>query len=396
MQLAYARADDLGSRIQQLIRQYSYIHTVNLVAHTHSITYVGRFGLLGAKIGLQDVNAGTVINANTYFAYTADNYKYILINKDNLNNTLSSRSISAFNGQRFQYLSITSHELFYQKGDRDYMYVDTLNPFFDPLYFLDRTNDEHLGYVIKLSYVQNPSTLKALLEKLKWLPVLTNNSQITAILPGVGTIGKQPFEYRIYYGGKVDFLPTCIEMYSTNPSHPYLLTKMEILDYDSTLIADEPFYWAKKIETTAYVQGVLVYDERVDVQSCQLNQPVNQNDFTIDFKLAKRITDWDTKSIFTVGIGTTVPTKITGVTPSTNPMDLPATPPQIQTNPNTTLTPAKDNSSVMTIGDTTNATINMSGVVIRRTGIAIWLVLGTAIVLILAIMVRLAMINTRQ
>src|SRR5271170_2439333 len=103
MQLAYARADDLGSRIQQLIRQYSYIHTVNLVAHTHSITYVGRFGLLGAKIGLQDVNAGTVINANTYFAYTADNYKYILINKDNLNNTLSSRSISAFNGQRFQY-----------------------------------------------------------------------------------------------------------------------------------------------------------------------------------------------------------------------------------------------------------------------------------------------------
>ena len=281
---AMARAADLDGRLQQLIGQYEQIQTVNLIAKAHSTDYLSVIEPCGPK---------TLI-CNVYFSYTADYEKYNILYKDDLLDSGPSWVRYAYNGERFQDISLLDGNMGYQKADSDGLTLGIDNPFFEAVRFLSQANDSNITYAIKLTYMQNPSTLKKLLSKVTWMPSTISNSEEVAILPGPGTIEGQPFEYRIYFGNKINYLPTRIEMRFSNPSRHDLMWGIDIQDYGSSIVAGKPFYWAKSMELTDYVGDQKLIDRHTNVVSCQVNQPVNQNDFTIDFKLARNVWDMDT------------------------------------------------------------------------------------------------------
>ncbi|HMD55219.1 MAG TPA: hypothetical protein VKJ65_11780, partial [Phycisphaerae bacterium] len=281
---------------------YTQIQTVNLTAQAHGTTYGGIFDLCGPR---------TLIY-NDYFSYTADHEKYNILCKDDLLNSGPSWVRYAYNGERFQSLSMLDLNMGYQKADSDQLVLGINNPFFEAVRFLSQANDSNITYAIKLSYLQKPTTLKNLLSKVTWLPSSTSNSEAVAILPGSGTVDGKPFEYYIYFAGKINFLPTRIEMLTGNLGNTDLFWRMDIKDYGMTMVAGKPFYWPRTIEQSLRAANVVLVDKQINVTSCQLNQPVNQSDFTLDPKLANQIIDWDTHTSIYQNSNTLVPTPIPG------------------------------------------------------------------------------------
>ena len=282
---------DLSNRLKQLMGQYASIQTVNLIARAHIISY-------------PDPNVPATGSApniyNVYFEYTADHEKYNIVCKSDFQPQTEYTNVRyTYNGKQFEFLSYTGHDLFYQKADDDSLVLLTLNPFYCPICFLDLSNDK-IYPALKLLYVQNPSTFQSLLSNIK--PDTASSGEIAAILPKIGTLLGKPFGYRIVLGGKISYLPTRIDQILLDNVHnpaivepPFIVERIEILDYGVNQIAEKPFYWAKTIKLSIYYpNGQLSAVEDIDVLSCDTNQPVNQNDFTIDFKLAQRIEDRDT------------------------------------------------------------------------------------------------------
>jgi hypothetical protein len=362
-----ARADDDNSRFVQLIGQYANIQTVNLTAQNHKMDNTDQF------IGTNNVAAPPATISNIDFTYTADHEKYILINKSNLYDTAFSNTMFAYNGQRLEILNTMNQTLSYQHADRDYIFPGMDNPFFDSLYFLDLSSDQHEGYAIKLPYVQNPSTLKNLLALVQWVPLSANNPNAVAILPGSGTMSGLPFEYRIYFEGKIRFLPTRIERHCSNSanSEKYLFSRMDIQDYGVTMVAGKPFYWPRTIELSLRLGDAVLVDQQITVTSCLLNHPMNQNVFTINPGLAKSFVDWDANG----EISNLVPAAL--VSAATNPVN----PPSPATQSGATAPAKATNSSAITSGGATNPMSPQQNFIVR-------FVLVAAVVLIV---VRLAM-----
>jgi len=394
---------DLTQRIRQLMGQYAAVQTASMVAHVHTILYRGV---------LPDSTETTPLIYNVYFSFTADHEKYNIINIDDWKApTEYSRERYTFDGQRAELLSMVGQDLSYTKTDYDTQVYTTSNPFFYPVSFLDLSTDKYTR-VLKLPYIQSPATLEALLANIKLDPASTNGSAVAGILPRVGTMWGHLCEYRIVFGGKISYLPTRIEEILlgkiNNPAiatNPIFNKRIDILDYGTQMVGGKPFYWAKTIQVTWYHNGTLFQIEHINVESCRVNQPVNQNDFSIDFKLAKLIYDWDTGAFMQVHTGVHPPPVVTGIANDTNVMDLPVPPITLNQggakNSANSAEPQLNTPSLVTIGSvektdngSTGSTAALNAAV-DSSSLMGWLAVGGAILLLLGVQMRMRMIRSR-
>ena len=388
---------DLTQRIRQLMEQYASVQTVSMVAHVHTILYRGV---------LPDSTETTPLIYNVYFSFTAAHEKYNVINIDDWKApTEYSRARYTYDGQRAELLSMVGQDLSFTKKDYDTQVYTTSNPFFYPICFLDLSTDKYTR-VLKLPYVQSPATLHALLANIKPDPASANGSEVVGILPRAGILWGHPYEYRIVFGGKISYLPTRIEEILLDKNNPAIPTKpvfnkrIDILDYGSEMVDGKPFYWAKTIQVTWYHDGTLFQVENINAESCQVNQPVDQNDFSIDFKLAQRITDWDTGAFMQVRTGVHPPPVVTGIANDTNEMDLPVpTDAPRQSNATTAGKMQTNNTSLMAIGPEAKTTDDLASVsnatAVDSSSLTGWLAVGAAILLLLGVQMRMRIIRSR-
>ncbi|HVX86754.1 MAG TPA: hypothetical protein VH253_18370 [Phycisphaerae bacterium] len=275
-------AEDKDQRLGELFDQWKSVTSIVMKA-TDSTTYHNR---------LLDPRYPETTVVETEFSYVASGVKYNIISSSDPATSPDSDFRFAFDGNHFQLFNRTNKSLAFQKGDRPRHPTLFPNPVFAPFEFISKTDDAHRNFAIELDLIQDMSVRDAVIRSASW--VAGEGGDEVASIPGSVVNGK-PFSFRVYFRQKAG-VPYKIERVYGDGT-VVNSTEIQYKDGAGGLPAHVPdvvhrinYYGDKHVE---YSNGL------THITKISLNSPVDERDFTIDYKSATTIYDFDSKEYVT-------------------------------------------------------------------------------------------------
>ena len=273
--------------MDNLFGQYRLIKTVKMNAIIRETDYdslIAKVVPHSPMLSKIKMHTGTI-----RWCYKAEGRKYYIKTVPSPGFAIGGNIIFAYNDHRFNVFDRNSSSLFFRRKDMRSCQLLTSNPFYYPLEFINQSNDQRHHYVIKLWYAQSRKMETRIIAETRWEKDIPPGYSAVATVPARGTLDKHLFFYKIFFGQRVDYLPIRVEILRKGGG---LIWRYDILSYTKVMIHSHPFYWMKSGRLRIYnltLRGKVLFDDRVYVQQCILNQPLHDNDFTIDYRLANHI-----------------------------------------------------------------------------------------------------------
>ncbi len=276
---------DLDGRLANLFGQYRLIKTVDLRAIVKEVDYyslIAKVAPLSPTLSKIKMYTGTI-----RWRYKAEGRKYYIKTVPSPGFAVAGNLIITYNDHQYDYFDRKWGRMSVRSKDMWSCPVLSPNPFFYPLSFMDKSNDQRSAYAIKLWQARSRKIEKRIIAETRWERRVPPGYSAVATVPASGTLDKHPFFYKIFFGQRVDYLPTRLEILRKGGG---LIWRYDILSYAKAMISGHMFYWMKSGRLRVYnlrLRGKVLFDDRVDVQLCVLNQPLAESDFTIDWHRAR-------------------------------------------------------------------------------------------------------------
>lgn len=261
--------------LENLRRKYTSVNSVHIVADAKITVYGGNFA----------VGRGS-------FEYWAEGFRYRIKCSTDKPLKLNSDVDIAYNGERFQFLDVAAGTLSFSSTEDFRSHAALPNPFFLPVDFLSRSDDDCGLCKLRLSDVKSEnerwSRRAQALEKKAERYDSSNNLVTELEMPG-GTTQKTPFNLRVTMHGPDEETawPLQIEKIDLNRR---VRASVSFKDYQES----SPLRLPRDI-------AVIVYDEKGNptfrleytVTLTEINQQLDPGIFTISFDDAEGVWDSD-------------------------------------------------------------------------------------------------------
>ena len=262
---------------ENLRRQYASVRSVYLVAEAKIAVYGKHFA----------VGRGT-------FEYWAEGNRYRIRCRSDKQLRLNSDVDIAYNGELFQFFDLPARVLSVRSTDEVPSHAALQNPFFLPVDFLSSSGDD--CPLCRLRFVDLKSHNERWESRAKAARVISKrydrtNGLITDVeMPG-NTISKTPSKLRIKTQGA-----------SEDKSLPLQIDKVDLegrvrasISFKK-FIEDNAFQLPSEITITVFdEQGNLTFKLDYKVTTLQINQPLEDSNFTIPISEAEAVWDSDAR-----------------------------------------------------------------------------------------------------
>lgn len=261
--------------LENLRRKYASVDSVHIVADAKITVYGGNFA-----------------TGRGSFEYWAEGVRYRIKCSTDKQLKLSSDVDIAYNGERFQFFDVAAGTLSYSSIDDFRSHAALPNPFFLPVDFLSRSDDDCRLCRLRLSDMKSDSErwsrrAQALEKKAERYD--TSNNVVTELeMPG-GTTQKTPFNLRITMSGPDEETawPSQIERIDPNRR---VRASVSFKDF----MENSPLRLPRDITVTVFDEiGNLSFRLEYAVKLLEVNRPVDNETFTLSFDNAEGVWDSD-------------------------------------------------------------------------------------------------------
>jgi hypothetical protein len=267
--------DKSVAALENLRLMYSSVNSVHIVADAKITVYGGNFA----------IGRGS-------FEYWAEGARYRIKCSTDKQLKLNSDVDIAYNGERFQFFDVAAGTLSYRSTDDFRSHAALPNPFFLPVDFLSRSDDDCRLCRLRLSDMKSDnerwSRRAQALEK-KAERHDSNNNVVTELeMPG-GTTQRTPFNLRITMSGPDEETawPSQIERIDSNRR---VRASVSFKDF----MENGPLRLPRDITVTVFDEkGNLTFRLEYAVKLLEINRRLQNDVFTISFDDAESVWDSD-------------------------------------------------------------------------------------------------------
>lgn len=196
----------------------------------------------------------------------------------------------SYNGVFFQLFDKNSSLLSYSKDASEIMPWAPENPFFAPLLFLGRNDENCQACTLQLEELRDNKRWKNKIENIKTVRILDKQpTQIVMESPG-SIMDEREFHFRISWNETAN-MPSQIDWVDSEEN---IIQTVEVNSCKSIDANGKKTYWPKTVRIfNKDKQGNLLAELNAEIEVCEINKELPPNIFTIDFSSASAIWDED-------------------------------------------------------------------------------------------------------
>jgi hypothetical protein len=256
-------------------QQYQNIDTISLRWHIST----------SAKVG-PDFETTT----ENSFQYWAEGTNYRIRTVYDSNKPSEKSHDVAYNGKRFQLFEGRVSRVVISTKDKEQIATAPPNPFFFPLMFLSKNDDNNVACTLKFAHVVNEALWERKLTDAKIVTIPNQLPDETIIRVAGGILDKREFVFHVHFGKHPDYLPSKIDRVDMDGNN---ITSAQI-EYERVDQDGTETYWPKSVSYFGqFADGKASVEFRADREECQIDGELPSDVFTLDYGRAETVWDDD-------------------------------------------------------------------------------------------------------